>query len=380
MVSSAEGFERGELQMYGFTLIFILAFIGGVIAYIGDKIGMKVGRKRLTLFGLRPKYTGIIITIFTGIFISVASIVILTIASDDVRTALFEMKEIQETLAANQQQLDQSIQAMSQMEADLQTLIIQRDAAAADLAEAQELYAELEQMRAQLQLEYDQLLAEYEELSLDYSELYMFANWIRLGNVAFRAEQIIYAQVVEASDNLEENYSRLYDVLKTADRIAYQSGARVDSDSESAIIIPQDAVDFAALYIQQEQGLFVVRVLSETNTVVGQPVKAYLGIIKNELIFPKDTVLEETVVDLDAEPDVDKEILELLNRANAVAVREGMITSIGGGAVEVDGNEFMNAIAQAEASSGKIKIQAKALEDTFAAAGPVKIKLDIIQD
>ena len=341
---------------------------------------MKVGRKRLTLFGLRPKYTGIIITIFTGIFISVASIVILTIASDDVRTALFEMKEIQETLAANQQQLDQSIQAMSQMEADLQTLIIQRDAAAADLAEAQELYAELEQMRAQLQLEYDQLLAEYEELSLDYSELYMFANWIRLGNVAFRAEQIIYAQVVEASDNLEENYSRLYDVLKTADRIAYQSGARVDSDSESAIIIPQDAVDFAALYIQQEQGLFVVRVLSETNTVVGQPVKAYLGIIKNELIFPKDTVLEETVVDLDAEPDVDKEILELLNRANAVAVREGMITSIGGGAVEVDGNEFMNAIAQAEASSGKIKIQAKALEDTFAAAGPVKIKLDIIQD
>ena len=49
-------------------------------------------------------------------------------------------------------------------------------------------------------------------------------------------------------------------------------------------------------------------------------------------------------------------------------------------AVEVDGNEFMNAIAQAEASSGKIKIQAKALEDTFAAAGPVKIKLDIIQD
>lgn len=171
-----EGFERGELQMYGFTLIFILAFIGGVIAYIGDKIGMKVGRKRLTLFGLRPKYTGIIITIFTGIFISVASIVILTIASDDVRTALFEMKEIQETLAANQQQLDQSIQAMSQMEADLQTLIIQRDAAAADLAEAQELYAELEQMRAQLQLEYDQLLAEYEELSLDYSELYMFAN------------------------------------------------------------------------------------------------------------------------------------------------------------------------------------------------------------
>ena len=198
--------------MYGFTLILILAFIGGVIAYIGDKIGMKVGRKRLTLFGLRPKYTGIIITIFTGIFISVASIVILTIASDDVRTALFEMKEIQETLARNQQQLEQSVETMAQMEQDLQTLIKQRDAAAADLALAQlqleetrAQYNELEQMRARLQKEYDELEAEYDELKVVQS-------FIRLGNVAFRSDEIIYAQVIEYSSDLEENYTRLYDV------------------------------------------------------------------------------------------------------------------------------------------------------------------------
>lgn len=366
--------------MYGFTLILILAFIGGVIAYIGDKIGMKVGRKRLTLFGLRPKYTGIIITIFTGIFISVASIVILTIASDDVRTALFEMKEIQETLARNQQQLEQSVETMAQMEQDLQTLIKQRDAAAADLALAQlqleetrAQYNELEQMRARLQKEYDELEAEYDELKVVQS-------FIRLGNVAYRSDEIIYAQVIEASSDLEENYTRLYDVLKTADRVAYQLGARVDGDSESAIIIPQDAVDFAALYIQQEQGLFVVRVLSETNTVVGEPVKAYLGIIKNELVFPEGMVLEETVLDPDIEIDLDRVILELLNKANAVAVREGMITSIGGGAVEVDGNEFMKAIAQAKEETGRVRIRAVVLADTYAAEGPVKLKLEVTSD
>ncbi|NLM95576.1 MAG: DUF3084 domain-containing protein, partial [Firmicutes bacterium] len=82
--------------MYGMMLIMILAITGGVIAYLGDRIGMKVGRKRLTLFGLRPKHTSILITILTGVFIATATLVVLTFVSEDVRTALFHMKEIQE--------------------------------------------------------------------------------------------------------------------------------------------------------------------------------------------------------------------------------------------------------------------------------------------
>ena len=54
-------------------LIVILAITGGVIAYLGDRIGMKIGRKRLTLFGLRPKHTSILITILTGVFIATAT-------------------------------------------------------------------------------------------------------------------------------------------------------------------------------------------------------------------------------------------------------------------------------------------------------------------
>ncbi|NLY29803.1 MAG: DUF3084 domain-containing protein, partial [Firmicutes bacterium] len=36
--------------MYGVTLIVVLGLVGGAIAYIGDRIGMKVGRSRLSLF------------------------------------------------------------------------------------------------------------------------------------------------------------------------------------------------------------------------------------------------------------------------------------------------------------------------------------------
>lgn len=37
----------------GITLILVLALMGGLIAYLGDKLGSKIGKKRLRLFGLR---------------------------------------------------------------------------------------------------------------------------------------------------------------------------------------------------------------------------------------------------------------------------------------------------------------------------------------
>ena len=35
--------------MYGIFLIAIIAVMGGAIAYIGDKLGTKVGKKKLTI-------------------------------------------------------------------------------------------------------------------------------------------------------------------------------------------------------------------------------------------------------------------------------------------------------------------------------------------
>lgn len=44
--------------------------MGGIIAYYGDLIGRKYGKKRLSWFGLRPKYTAILITSISGALIS----------------------------------------------------------------------------------------------------------------------------------------------------------------------------------------------------------------------------------------------------------------------------------------------------------------------
>ena len=80
--------------MYGFPLVIILVFIGGLIAYLGDRIGMKVGKNRLSLFGLRPKYSSIIITIITGVLIAVFSLGVMLTASEKARIAVFRLDQI----------------------------------------------------------------------------------------------------------------------------------------------------------------------------------------------------------------------------------------------------------------------------------------------
>ena len=72
--------------------------MGGLIAYLGDKLGSKIGKKRLSLFGLRPHDTSVLMTIISGILVAAMTMGVLTVSSKEVRTALFGMKKLQEEL------------------------------------------------------------------------------------------------------------------------------------------------------------------------------------------------------------------------------------------------------------------------------------------
>ena len=91
--------------MYGVLLIAVLIVTGGAIAFIGDRLGTKIGKKRLSIFGLRPRHTSIIITIFTGICITTLTFGVMAAASENVRTALFGMERLNRTMLETQASL-----------------------------------------------------------------------------------------------------------------------------------------------------------------------------------------------------------------------------------------------------------------------------------
>jgi hypothetical protein len=75
------------------SVLFIMAVAGG-IAYVGDRVGHQVGRRRLTLFGIRPRYTSTIVAVGTGMLIALLVTLIAIVASNQVKTAFFKLNQI----------------------------------------------------------------------------------------------------------------------------------------------------------------------------------------------------------------------------------------------------------------------------------------------
>ena len=81
-------------NLSGIALVVAITIVAGGIAYIGDRVGHQVGRKRLTLFGLRPKYTSTIVAVATGMLIALSVTSVALIGSQQVRTAFFRLGQI----------------------------------------------------------------------------------------------------------------------------------------------------------------------------------------------------------------------------------------------------------------------------------------------
>ena len=91
----------------GLLLVVFIMVLAGVIAYIGDRVGHRVGRARLTLFGLRPRYTSTIVAVATGMMIALAVSVAAIAASQYVRTAFFHLGELRDRVNQLQAEADE---------------------------------------------------------------------------------------------------------------------------------------------------------------------------------------------------------------------------------------------------------------------------------
>jgi len=82
----------------GYILIVAILVLGGVLATVGDRVGTKVGKARLSLFNLRPRRTATVVTIITGGLISASTLGILFATSESLRTGIFELDSIRKKL------------------------------------------------------------------------------------------------------------------------------------------------------------------------------------------------------------------------------------------------------------------------------------------
>lgn len=98
----------------GFLLIPVLALASGLIAWVGNAVGRRVGKNRLSLFGLRPRTTAQVVTVVTGVLINLVTVGAVLAFSRDARLALFELRQTLESLEARAELLRAEIRALEQ--------------------------------------------------------------------------------------------------------------------------------------------------------------------------------------------------------------------------------------------------------------------------
>lgn len=105
--------------MSGWLLILALLVLGGVLSTLGDRLGSKVGKARLSLFNLRPRKTAVVITALTGSLISAISLGLMLLVSERLRVGLFELDQLQERLRQGREALSTSQSDLQRSKSDL---------------------------------------------------------------------------------------------------------------------------------------------------------------------------------------------------------------------------------------------------------------------
>ena len=85
--------------------ILLILILGGILSTLGDRLGSRVGKARLSIFKLRPKSTAVLITVFTGSIISAISFATMIVFDRDLRIGLFQLEDIREKIIDSEKEL-----------------------------------------------------------------------------------------------------------------------------------------------------------------------------------------------------------------------------------------------------------------------------------
>lgn len=392
----------------GVSIFLVLMVMGGLIAYLGDKIGSKVGKKRMTLFGLRPKYTSIIVTIISGTLISFLTVAVMAVVNENVRVALFGLNK----LYAEMEQLNQEIADKNKALDEGKALLAKRTQEVADMERRTgEISSELQQVEAQRSYAESQLYVvrrAYEEAQKDVkasaeeikelentkqaltgtiSRLDEEKEWliknienIREGTVIFRAGQVLTSAVVDENMTEETAAQVLGSVLRDINTALRE---RLNIQDENAVVINVQRREFedTVRQITMSPVKKLVRVRAAGNIILGESTIVDFDIHDNLLVYRQgETVYSADMAEYGAYKNHDLKVLHFLRDINTAAKEKGVLPDpITGNIGQLDSREMLDVIQQVKELDGHCRLVATAKHDVYT-AGPVVIDVAVVRE
>ena len=386
--------------MTGWVLLLSLLILGGVLSTLGDRLGSRVGKARLSLFGLRPRQTAVVITVLTGSLISALSLGMMLLVSRQLRVGLFELNELEARLRSSRSDLKGSRKAQRKARQQLEQARADEVEARKILADAQARARELrstlkplqEQTRrlegerrrlsqdvrnrdAEIKRTDDELRAVRERISSGEAELQQLEEnllALRRGDVAISSGQPL-ATVTLKLDRPDQARQVIDQVLREANMQAFQQVLPGQAPDRQIILVPRQDIERLEQAIRKP-GTWVVLLRSAANVLRGERVVyAFPDVRPNVAITIEGEVLAETaLVSEETSPEAIRNRINLLLASTLSEVRRrGSLTQ----GLQFDANA-VNTLARelAARSGGRVELEAVALRRSET-ADPVAIEL-----
>jgi len=372
----------------GWLLILALLVLGGVLSTLGDRLGSKVGKARLSLFKLRPRKTAVVITALTGALISAISLGLMLLVSERLRVGLFELDTIQARLRESRSALENSQAALeenrrelSRSRADVQqaekgrTLALRsrqeavqrREAVQRELAGTRTRLNSLRQDLEPLQRERERLETERSRLSRDVrgrdaeirrneAELSRVRQRIAAGAqelkqletnvIALRRGDVVIASgqplaTVRVKLQRPDQAKAVIDgLLQQANQVAFRLLLPGQPADRQILLVPRSDVERLETMLGNRD-TWVLTIRSAANVLRGESrVLAFPDLRPNRPVVRQGEVLARTALEGDerSNEEIRSRLNLLLAAAYARAQRQGTLVE----GLQVDGNAFNN--------------------------------------
>ncbi|MDR2527543.1 MAG: DUF3084 domain-containing protein [Synergistaceae bacterium] len=379
------GLRSQAFSGVNWTLIILIVAGSAVLAYLGDVLGFKYGKQRISIFGLRPRYTSRLITAFTGVLISVVVLAALSFFSENVRTALFTMKTLQQDLERLSVQLKGARADLEEARIDVrlsqrrlavQESLWQTAALSLDVARI-----DLENLRAERDLlvrEKNDLDASVVSLREEVGKMTRELETMRQGSIMVRANSLLARgavlpgtpreRVLETLDVLKADARALISDRRSGTRGAISGGVKLSIDpAEESQLVERLTGSPERMY---------VRLLAAANIAADEEVKIRFDSGRSYYLYDEGEILYRKLVYPSERGYNAEDLLHIFLREMKLrAVENGVLPDPATNDVGfLFAEEFFEVVEKLGSSEGPTIINAVVSRNLYT-EGPVSIKI-----
>ncbi|RCL51397.1 MAG: DUF3084 domain-containing protein [Synechococcus sp. MED-G71] len=319
--------------MTGWLLILAVLVLGGVLSNLGDRLGSRIGKARLSLFRMRPKKTAVLITVLTGSLISALTLGLMVAVSEQLRVGLFQLEQLEDKLRSSRKALQLSLGQLDTNQRELEQARREREKAEQQLQRLNQSRQDLEQERERLGQEVEardqELQALQQRTAQGQQELRQLERNVlalRSGDVVLSTGQpLTMAKVAIPKPGLARQATE--DVLRQANVQAYQQVLPGLAPERQLLLIPRSEVSKVESALKRG-GPWVVSILSAGNVLRGEKqVLAFADVRPSRKVVSRGDVLASVILDPDERElvQVDGRLQLLLAAARTEARRRGSL-------------------------------------------------------